>query len=159
MQEEIMQIDSAVLYMIVKKLKEKLDSCQVRQVHQIDNRIMDLELFCQDGDIVSLIINTYNPPLLYLTGRAKNRKQYSPSQTFCMTLRKYLEGSRLSRIEQADMDRVVSLSFDRIEAGSEIVTRTLWVELLPASPNIVLTEGNTTLPNNTIPKIILNNNQ
>lgn len=60
-----------------------------------------------------------------------------------MTLRKYLEGSRLSRIEQADMDRVVSLSFDRIEAGSEIVTRTLWVELLPASPNIVLTEGNT----------------
>ena len=135
-----MQIDSAVLYMIVKKLKEKLDSCQVRQV---DNRIMDLELFCQDGDIVSLIINTYNPPLLYLTGRAKNRKQYSPSQTFCMTLRKYLEGSRLSRIEQADMDRVVSLSFDRIEAGSEIVTRTLWVELLPASPNIVLTEGNT----------------
>lgn len=71
MQEEIMQIDSAVLYTIVKKLKEKLDSCQVRQVHQIDNRIMDLELFCQDGDIVSLIINTYNPPLLYLTGRAK----------------------------------------------------------------------------------------
>ena len=48
MQEEIMQIDSAVLYMIVKKLKEKLDSCQVRQVHQIDNRIMDLELFCQE---------------------------------------------------------------------------------------------------------------
>ena len=70
-----------------QKLKEKLDSCQVRQVHQIDNRIMDLELFCQDGDIVSLIINTYNPPLLYLTGRAKNRKQYSPSQTFGMTLR------------------------------------------------------------------------
>lgn len=138
-----MQIDSAVLYIIVKKLKEKLDSCQVRQVHQIDNRIMDLELFCTDGDIVSLIINTYNPPLMYLTGKGKNKKQYSPSQTFCMTLRKYLEGSRLSRIEQVDMDRVVALSFDRIEAGSEIVTRTLWVELLPASPNMILTEGNT----------------
>lgn len=138
-----MQIDSAVLYIIVKELKEKLDSCQVRQVHQIDNRIMDLELFCTDGDIVSLIINTYNPPLMYLTGKGKNKKQYSPSQTFCMTLRKYLEGSRLSRIEQVDMDRVVALSFDRIEAGSEIVTRTLWVELLPASPNMILTEGNT----------------
>lgn len=138
-----MQIDSAVLYIIVKKLKEKLDSCQVRQVHQIDNRIMDLELFCTDGDIVSLIINTYNPPLMYLTGKGKNKKQYSPSQTFCMTLRKYLEGSRLSRIELVDMDRVVALSFDRIEAGSEIVTRTLWVELLPASPNMILTEGNT----------------
>lgn len=138
-----MQIDSAVLYVIVKKLKEKLNSCQVRQVHQIDNRIMDLELFCTDGDIVSLMINTYNPPLLYITAKGKNRKQYSPSQTFCMTLRKYLEGSRLSRIEQVDMDRVVSLSFDRIEAGSEIITRTLWVELLPASPNMVLTEGNT----------------
>jgi hypothetical protein len=41
------------------------------------------------------------------------------------------------------MDRVVALSFDRIEAGSEIITRTLWVELLPASPNMILTEGNT----------------
>lgn len=115
----------------------------MRQVHQIDNRIMDLELFCTDGDIVSLMINTYNPPLLYLTSKGKNKKQYSPSQTFCMTLRKYLEGSRLSRIEQVDMDRVVALSFDRIEAGSEIITRTLWVELLPASPNMILTEGNT----------------
>lgn len=138
-----MQIDSAVLYVITKKLKEKLDACQVRQVHQIDNRIMDLELFCTDGDIVSLMINTYNPPLLYLTSKGKNKKQYSPSQTFCMTLRKYLEGSRLSRMEQVDMDRVVALSFDRIEAGSEIITRTLWVELLPASPNMILTEGNT----------------
>ena len=46
-----MQIDSAVLYVITKKLKEKLDACQVRQVHQIDNRIMDLELFCTDGDL------------------------------------------------------------------------------------------------------------
>lgn len=73
MQEEIMQIDSAVLYVITKKLKEKLDACQVRQVHQIDNRIMDLELFCTDGDIVSLMINTYNPPLLYLTSKGKTK--------------------------------------------------------------------------------------
>lgn len=138
-----MQIDSAVLYVLVKELQKKIDSCQVRQIHQIDNRIMDLELYCTDGDVVSLIINTYNPPILYLTGRGRNKKQYSPSQTFCMTLRKYLEGSRLSKIEQVAMDRIVALSFDRIERGSEIVTRTLWVELLPASPNMILTEGDT----------------
>ncbi|WP_416178035.1 Rqc2 family fibronectin-binding protein [Dialister sp.] len=138
-----MQIDSAVLYVLVKELRKKIDSCQVRQIHQIDNRIMDLELYCTDGDVVSLIINTYNPPILYLTGKGKNKKQYSPSQTFCMTLRKYLEGSRLSKIEQVAMDRIVSLSFDRIERGSEIITRTLWLELLPAAPNMILTEGDT----------------
>ena len=138
-----MQIDSALLYVLVKELGKKLESCQVRQIHQIDNRIMDLELYCTDGEVVSLMINTYNPPLLYLTEKGKNKKQYSPSQTFCMTLRKYLEGSRLSHIEQQSMDRIVSLSFDRIEKGGAIVTRTLWLELLPASPNMILTEGDT----------------
>lgn len=138
-----MQIDSAVLYVLVKELRKKIESCQVRQIHQVDNRIMDMELYCTDGDVVSLILNTYNPPILYLTGKGRNKKQYSPSQTFCMTLRKYLEGSRLSHMEQVAMDRIVSLSFDRIERGSEIITRTLWLELLPAAPNMILTEGDT----------------
>ena len=104
---------------------------------------MDMELYCTDGDVVSLILNTYNPPILYLTGKLINKNQYSPSQTFCMTLRKYLEGSRLSHMEQVAMDRIVSLSFDRIERGSEIITRTLGLELLPAAPNMILTEGDT----------------
>lgn len=139
--EVTMQIDSAALYITLKQMKTKLISAQVRQIHQIDNRIMDIEFYCPDGYSVNLIINTYNPPLMYLSSRGKKNKQYSNSQTFCMTLRKYLEGSRLSDIEQIGMDRIACFSFDRIEASGAIITRKLYVELLPASPNIILVQN------------------
>ena len=136
-----MQIDSAALYLLVKKLNKALKSSQIRQIHQIDNRIMDIEFFSSEGRPINLVLNTYNPPVIYIASQGKNKKQYSPSQTFCMTLRKYLEGARFSGMEQISMDRIICISFDRIEAGGEIVTRNLWVELLPASPNIILTEN------------------
>ena len=138
-----MQIDSAALFLLVKKLNKSLMFSQIRQIHQIDNRIMDIEFFSPEGHPVDLVLNTYNPPVIYIASQGKNKKQYSPSQTFCMTLRKYMEGARFSGMEQIAMDRIIRISLDRIEAGGEIITRNLWVELLPASPNIVLTENNT----------------
>lgn len=138
-----MQIDSASLHLFVKELQKLLIPAQVRQIHQIDNRIMDIELFCPNAKPVHMIANTHTPPVVYLTSKSKVQNQYTPSQTFCMTLRKHLEGSRLSEVRQIDMDRILAFSFDRIEAAGEIVTKTLWVELLPSSPNLVLTEGDT----------------
>ena len=44
-----MQIDSASLYLFVKELQKLLIPAQVRQIHQIDNRIMDIELFCPNA--------------------------------------------------------------------------------------------------------------
>lgn len=65
-----------------------------------------------------------------------------PSQTFCMTLRKQLEGSRLSSIEQPDFDRFLKFNFDRIEAGGKIITKSLCMELIPSAPNLILIEDN-----------------
>ena len=123
-----MQIDSASLYLFVKELQKLLIPAQVRQIHQIDNRIMDIELFCPNAKPVHMIANTHTPPVVYLTSKSKVQNQYTPSQNLCMTLRKHLEGSRLSEVRQIDMDRILAFSFDRIEAAGEIVTKTLWAE-------------------------------
>ena len=40
-----MQIDSSTLYLYVKGLNKLLISSQIRQIHQIDQKIFDLELF------------------------------------------------------------------------------------------------------------------
>lgn len=57
-----MQIDSASLYLFVKELQKLLIPAQVRQIHQIDNRIMDIELFCPNAKPVHMIANTHTPP-------------------------------------------------------------------------------------------------
>ena len=50
-----MQIDSASLYLFVKELQKLLIPAQVRQIHQIDNRIMDIELFCPNAKPVHMM--------------------------------------------------------------------------------------------------------
>lgn len=136
-----MQIDSAVLYIFRKELAAKIIPAQVRQIHQIDNRIIDIELFRSYEKPIHLIFDTYRP-LIYITENLKKDTGYMPSQTFCMTLRKQLEGSRLSSIEQPDFDRFLKFNFDRIEAGGKIITKSLCMELIPSAPNLILTEDN-----------------
>lgn len=136
-----MQIDSAVLYIFRKELAAKIIPAQVRQIHQIDNRIIDIELFRSYEKPIHLIFDTYRP-LIYITENLKKDTGYMPSQTFCMTLRKQLEGSKLSAIEQPDFDRFLKFNFDRIEAGGKIITKSLCMELIPSAPNLILTEDN-----------------
>ena len=114
-----MFIDSLILYGLVKELKTALLSSQVKQIHQTDTRVLDMELYRPMSSPIHLIFCAQNPPCLYMDS-AKKRSQYIDSQTFCMTLRKNLEGSRLSNIEQIQLDRILCFSFDRIETGGQI---------------------------------------
>ncbi|MDY6083828.1 MAG: NFACT family protein [Dialister sp.] len=138
-----MQIDSMTLFAIVKEMRKLLIFAQVRKIHQINPRIFVIELFCPDSQQRLLVINTYTPPLLYISEAITSG--YSPSQTFCMSLRKHLEGSRISRIEQITMDRVLEISFDRIEAAGKIKTKKLYFEMIPSAPNLILTEDGSIL--------------
>ncbi len=70
-----MQIDSAVLYIFRKELAAKIIPAQVRQIHQIDNRIIDIELFRSYEKPIHLIFDTYRP-LIYIT---ENLKKDNPS--------------------------------------------------------------------------------
>lgn len=134
-----MLLDSLILYGLVKELEETVLGAQVREIHQTDPRIMDVECFRPGKPPVHLIFSARTPPYVYADA-AMRQGSYTPSQTFCMTLRKHLEGSRLSRVEQIHLDRILAFSFDRIEAGGEIVTKTLYAELIPSAPNLILTE-------------------
>lgn len=134
-----MQLDSMTLFAIVKEMSKLLTFAQVRKIHQINPRIFVIELFCSDAKQRLLVLNTYTPPLLYVSETITSG--FSPSQTFCMSLRKHLEGSRISHIEQIAMDRVLEISFDRIEAAGEIKTKKLYFEMIPSAPNLILTEA------------------
>lgn len=136
-----MFIDSTILYGLVKELKAMLLSTQVKQIHQLDARVFDIELYRPMASAAHLILCVQNPPYLYAVS-SRIKSAYIEAQTFCMTLRKHLEGSRLSDIAQIQMDRIVKLSFDRIEAEGRILTKELYVELIPSAPNLILTENN-----------------
>ena len=58
--------------------------------------------------------------------------------TFCMVLRKNLEGGRIADIRQFELDRIIFIDVDTIGAGGKIQTLTLAVELIGKYSNIIL---------------------
>lgn len=60
--------------------------------------------------------------------------------TFCMTLRKHLEGGRLSMIRQHQLDRVLFFDIDLRTGSGKILTKTLVLELVGNYSNFVLLE-------------------
>ena len=138
-----MQLDSSIIYILTKELKKELIYGQVRKIHQINNRTMVLEIFKPSSSPAKLIISSYNPPLIYINDENKNLN-YTPAQNFCMSLRKHLEGSKITDIKQINLDRVIQINFSRIETAGEIKVKNLYIELIPSAPNIILTENKET---------------
>ena len=58
--------------------------------------------------------------------------------TFCMVLRKNLEGGRIAAIRQHELDRIIFIDVDSIGAGGRIQTFTLAAELIGKYSNLIL---------------------
>lgn len=58
--------------------------------------------------------------------------------TFCMVLRKNLEGGRIAAIRQHELDRIIFIDIDSIGAGGRIQTFTLAAELIGKYSNLIL---------------------
>lgn len=135
-----MIIESSILFPFIEEIKEIIIPSQVRQIKQIDNRIIDIELFCPNATPIHMIFDTHIP-MVYLSNSNKQERAYTPSQTFCMALRKHLEGSRLFSVEQLHFDRILKFNFNRIEDAGTIHTKSLYAELIPSAPNLILVDN------------------
>lgn len=140
-----MQLDSVMICHLVSELKDFLIGAQIREIHQTDDRMFEIELFRADAKPLHLLLCAYTPTYLCVLDHKRKNTNFIPSQTFCMSMRKHLEGSRISSVTQINMDRIIRIECNRIEDGSAIISRYLYCELLPSAPNIILTQDGTIL--------------
>ena len=76
-----------------------------------------------------------NPSVHILTKTPENLPE---PPTFCMVLRKNLEGGRIAAIRQHELDRIIFIDVDSIGAGGKIQTFTLAAELIGKYSNLIL---------------------
>ena len=76
-----------------------------------------------------------NPSVYLLTKTPENLPE---PPTFCMVLRKNLEGGRIAAIRQHELDRIIFIDVDSIGAGGKIQTFTLATELIGKYSNLIL---------------------
>ena len=75
-------------------------------------------------------------PSVHLLGKPPENLPEPP--TFCMVLRKNLEGGRIAAIRQHELDRIIFIDVDSIGAGGRIQTLTLAAELIGKYSNLIL---------------------
>ncbi len=135
-----MNIESTMFTRWTKWSRQFLQS-RILQIHQKDIFCFEFSLQT-DQQIKYLTLSLQPTPLLYILSK-KMENENETAGRFCMTLRKYLSGARLTDINQIHADKIVCMTFSRIEDNGKIVTRRLYYECIASLPNLILTQNNT----------------
>lgn len=129
-----MAFDGIVTGAIVHELKEKLVGQRIDKIYQQEKD--EILLLIRKNKL--LISSSGSIPRIYLTTSSKENPVSAPM--FCMVLRKHLVGARINDIVQFGNDRVIRIDFDAKNDFSEVVQKSLIVEIMGKHSNIILVD-------------------
>ena len=135
-----MAFDAGMLACTLAEIRRVALGARIEKVYQPEKDEIVLQMRSFEGGKRLLINAGSNNPRINFSEIQKENPQNPPM--FCVLLRKYLQGSKLTSIEQEEFDRIAYLGFDtRDEMGFEC-RRYLIVELMGKYSNLIFTDEN-----------------
>jgi len=133
-----MSLDGYSMRPLVRELDARLTGGRIDKITQPNKQSIVLSVR-QPGETVLLHIsvNSRNPSAHILERNLENPPE---PPVFCMVLRKQLETGRIAGIRQHGLDRLLLMDVDSLGAHSQIVTKTLVIELMGKYSNIILVQ-------------------
>lgn len=134
-----MAFDGIVTYAIAGELAEKLTLGKIEKVYQPGSEELLLHIHTREYGNVRLFMscNSMSARVCLTENKYTNPEQ---PPTFCMLMRKHLQGGRITEIRQKDSERIIEID---IEAQNELgfnVCKRLVVEIMAKHSNIVLVD-------------------
>ena len=133
-----MAYDGIITYAITKELAERITLGKIEKVYQPGSEELLLHIHTRNGNVRLFIsCNSQSARVCLTTGTYVNPDQ---PPTFCMLLRKHLQGGRITEVRQKGSERIIEID---IEAQNELgfsVSRRLIVEIMAKHSNIVLVD-------------------
>ncbi len=133
-----MPLDAITLTALSRELDQTLAGARVDKVLQPERDEIDLVLRGPAGG-GRLVLATGGHPRIHLTAAGKENPAVPPM--FCMLLRKHLGSSKLLRVRQPGLERMVELVFESRDELGQLREETLVLELLGRSANLILRDG------------------
>ncbi len=131
-----MAYDGIITYAAAKELKERIVLGKIEKVYQPGPEDLLVHIHTARGNVRLFISCNSQAARVCLTGGSYTNPDQPP--TFCMLLRKHLQGGRITALRQKDSERIFEID---IEAQNELgfsVCRRLIVEIMSKHSNIVL---------------------
>lgn len=134
-----MAFDAGMLACALSEIRQTALGARIEKVYQPerDEIVLGMRSY-EGGKRLSINAGSGNGRIGF-TETVKENPQNPPM--FCMLLRKYLQGAKLSEVSQAGFDRVAYLGFDTRDEMGFPCKRYLIVELMGRYSNIIFADG------------------
>ncbi len=132
-----MAFDGFITKSIIAELNKTILGAKVNKVYEPNKNEVVLSLYNQ-GKNYNLNLCA-NPELcrICLTNYSKPNPQNA--YNFCMLLRKYLIGGKITKISNYDLERTIEICFECYNELNDLVIRKLFIEIMSRQSNIILT--------------------
>lgn len=138
-----MAFDGIVTKAIVTELQKEILGSKIDKIYEPDKNTIILGLYSPGKhSSLNICIDSHNCRI-NLTTHSRINPQVAPN--FCMLLRKYLIGGRISKISMLGLERLVQIEIETINEFNEIEIKTLIVELMGRHSNIILIKNDNTI--------------
>ena len=135
-----MALDGVYLHLVKKELESSLIGARVDKIHQPskDNLIISLRTL-NDGNKKLFFSASAGTARVHFTKNELENPKVPPM--FCMLLRKYLIGARITALEQPLGERLLILRLDTVDELNCRGEKTLVLELMGKGLNLLLLDG------------------
>jgi len=134
-----MAFDAGMLACVINEIKTLSGGARIEKVYQPSRDELVLQMRAHEGGKKLLINAGGNNPRIGFTDTPRENPQNPPM--FCMLLRKYLNGAKLTDVYQSGFERVVFFEFlTRDEMGFEC-KRVLIAEIMGKYSNLIFADG------------------
>ena len=133
-----MAYDGIITYAAAKELNERIALGKIEKIYQPGPEDLLVHIHTARGNVRLFISCNSQSARVCLTEGSYTNPDQPP--TFCMLLRKHLQGGRITAVRQKDAERIIEID---IEAQNELgfsVCRRLIAEIMSKHSNIVLVD-------------------
>lgn len=135
-----MALDGITVSNIVTELKKIIVGGHTDKIYQPQKD--EIILSVRSGGKTVKVILSANPshPRIHITNIQRDNPITAPM--FCMVLRKYLSGSKITDIRQPGLERIVMIDLESLNELGDMTSKHLIIEIMGKYSNIILTDEN-----------------
>ncbi len=134
-----MAFDGMMMYAVSLELARELTGGRIEKIYQPRREELLLHIHTEKGRRRLFISACAGSARINLTERSYENPTAPP--TFCMLLRKHIQGGRITDIRQVGSDRIMEISIETADEMAYTVSRKLIVEVMGKHSNISLVEA------------------
>jgi predicted ribosome quality control (RQC) complex YloA/Tae2 family protein len=132
-----MPFDGIAIRAVCRELDQNLSNARIDKIYQPEKDEILLLIRAPGSKPLRLLISA-NPRWARMHSCEQRKPNPSTPPTFCMFLRKHLEGGKIKAIKQVDFERIVHIYIEALDEFREWKTRVLVCEFMGRHSNIIL---------------------